>query len=434
MVESAAKEGDPAVFSLASLLWYPRLWPSQLGLPTLLIGLAGALQGVWSRRRLGHLPPGWAWLIGCALGGWLLTCLSPNKDARYITPLLPLLLLLLARGWWQLGLLCQQRLGGRASLILLASGLLASGGASAGERSRAIQRQQRSPLLPLVERLRQELGQAPSTVVVLPSAPDLNQHNLTSYGRLSGGQIEGRQIGKRAGEAELVAEQARWLVLATGDQGSRHRSVRELSTSLRGDPRFERLGQWPWSKRRQVELWRRLPQAPAQSFTPAFIRLARGLEEGPSGLVRLIAAIGPQHQLDAHFHYQQEVEAWAQRRLARDSSDRDALWSQAVLALLRNRPAAAIAGFRRLEQADPANPWPRAYRAVVHLVVWNPWQARAALAGAPSDPDSAAVLEGLEAGSALLSGDLGALPGLPQRLSRAIKAVEADLKPAGPPP
>ena len=33
------------------------------------------------------------------LSGWLLTTLSPNKDPRYLAPLLPLLALLLARSW-----------------------------------------------------------------------------------------------------------------------------------------------------------------------------------------------------------------------------------------------------------------------------------------------------------------------------------------------
>ena len=40
--ESAAREGDPGVFSLASWLWYPRLLPEQLGSVLLLVGLVGA--------------------------------------------------------------------------------------------------------------------------------------------------------------------------------------------------------------------------------------------------------------------------------------------------------------------------------------------------------------------------------------------------------
>ena len=37
MFESAAREGDPGVLSLASWLWYPRLLPEQLGSVLLLV-------------------------------------------------------------------------------------------------------------------------------------------------------------------------------------------------------------------------------------------------------------------------------------------------------------------------------------------------------------------------------------------------------------
>ena len=80
--------------------------------------LAAALVAAWRRRRalpaclrhpVRHLPPGWGWLIGCAVFGWLLTSLSPNKDARYIAPVLPLLVLVLTMGWWRIGLWLRRR-------------------------------------------------------------------------------------------------------------------------------------------------------------------------------------------------------------------------------------------------------------------------------------------------------------------------------------
>ena len=104
VLESAAAEGDPSLLSAASWLWYPRLWPAQLGL-ALPVGLAAALAAIWRRRRslpvlVRHprqvLGAGWPWLIGCAVSGLICTTLSPNKDARYIAPVLPLLLMLLA--------------------------------------------------------------------------------------------------------------------------------------------------------------------------------------------------------------------------------------------------------------------------------------------------------------------------------------------------
>ena len=36
----------------------------------------------------------------------------------------------------------------------------------------------------------------PATLIVVPSTPDLNQHNVSYYGRRNGGQLVGRQLGQ----------------------------------------------------------------------------------------------------------------------------------------------------------------------------------------------------------------------------------------------
>ena len=51
VLESGAAEGDPSPFSLASLFWYPKLWPAQLGGPMLTAGAAGAALAGWRRWR-----------------------------------------------------------------------------------------------------------------------------------------------------------------------------------------------------------------------------------------------------------------------------------------------------------------------------------------------------------------------------------------------
>ena len=88
--ESAAREGDPGVFSLASWLWYPRLLPEQLGSVLLVVGLSGLLLWCWQRRQP-STDHGWSWrwLLINLVAAWVLTTLSPNKGDRYITPLLP---------------------------------------------------------------------------------------------------------------------------------------------------------------------------------------------------------------------------------------------------------------------------------------------------------------------------------------------------------
>ena len=106
--ESAAREGDPGLLSLESWLWYPRLLPEQLGTVLLVVGVSGLL--LWWERfgALGDDGWSWRWLVINLLAAWLLTSLSPNKGDRYIAPLLPALLLLLSRGWWQWGMWLQQ--------------------------------------------------------------------------------------------------------------------------------------------------------------------------------------------------------------------------------------------------------------------------------------------------------------------------------------
>lgn len=441
VIESAAAEGDPSPLSLASLLWYPRLWPQQLGLPILLPALAGSLLALWQSRcwqgrgplmaRLRHpwraLPADWAWLVGCTLAGALATTLSPNKDARYIAPVLPLLMLLLARGWWQLGL-GLQRLGGPGlSAGLLGGGLLAVAGATAQGSLAAIERPEPSPIPAAIARLRAAVGEAPTTLMVMPGSPDLNEQTVSYYGRLGGGHIEARRLGLQRHEHPLVLERSNWILLASGDQGTNREPMRELSHKVRRDGRFTQVDRWPWSEGRSVQLWQRRGGA-APRFDSQFIALARGMERGPEGLATVFARIGPEHQLDGHFLYQQRVRAWARQQLQQHPDDRDALWSLALLATLNNRPVEAEGWYTRLGQLQPTNPWPAAYRAVVQLADWRPGAAVDGLDRAPAVVRRQPVVGALADLNGVLSGRLWRLGPLRQHLPPAIQEVVQRLK------
>ena len=87
--------------------------------------------------------------------------------------------------------------------------------------------------------------------------------------------------------------------------------------------------------------------------------------------------------------------------LAQDPDAVKPRWTLALLAVLENRPVQAAQQFEALQRLLPDNPWPAAYRSVVTLAGWNPWQAAVAADGAS---DSNPVLLGLGDLSGVLSG------------------------------
>ena len=431
VISSGAAEGDPGSLDPRSLIWYPRLWNAQLGAATLAGGLAGLGLLGWQQRGRWRQPwpPGWAWLLGVSLSGWLLTSLSPNKDERYIAPVLPLLLLLLTRGWWALGQWIAQRRSARWSQGALTLGLLSAAGIEASSRLAQLEPERPSNVVAAIQSVRERVGDTPTTLLITASSPDLNEHTLTLLGRQKGGQILARRLGRNPGEQDLALEQGEWWLIATGDQGTTRRSARALSRAVRRDGRYEQLQSWPWSRERRLELWRRKPSAPPpEPFDQRFIRLARGLDEGPQGLPRVFAAIGPWHLLDPRFTYQQRVSAWAQGQLQSDPADRDALWSLALLAVLQNRPGPADQWFARLEALEGPGSWPSAYRSLVQLAAWNSCGAARVADTAAADPSTGSVLLALrDLGRSLCLDPRGPVH-LQRSLPAAINTITRSLK------
>ncbi|MXX09659.1 MAG: phospholipid carrier-dependent glycosyltransferase [Synechococcus sp. SB0673_bin_10] len=441
VVVSGANEGDPPVFSTASLLYYPQLWWRQLGSVPCIGALLGLGLALWRGLRTRHfstipqipqpsLPAGWGWLLGCTVSGWLLTTMSPNKDARYIAPVLALLILWLSLGWLVLLSALQNWLGRWRAFVLLAVSMALATGHSTVGRVAAIHRAAGSgepPVVSLVTFLRQHTGHAPTTLLMAPGSADLNEHTGTYYGRLNGGQLLVRSLGDSPAHHPLVLNQAEWVALATGDQGHHRENVRRLSHRIRKDGRFQRVRQWPWSRGRSVELWQRRPDAARGTpFVRQFVVLAQGLAHGPQGLARFMEQIGPHHQLDGHLLYQQQVEAWANRRLAQHPQATDALWSLAALKILRQDAGAADHWLARLEAVLPDNPWPTTWRAAVLLIDWKPWAAREVAHAHPRFQDEP-LLKTVGELAAVAAGDLTHLPALHASWPRALEQVNGAL-------
>lgn len=368
--ESAAAEGDPTVFSALGLSWYLLKLPGQLGL--LSTGLGGLGLALLAHRRGGLRPinSAWMWILVSAAGGLILLTLSPNKDERYLAPLLPPLVLLLARGWEELWIR-------RRRLTFLGGGLMLL------ELPASLTIQQRPiaapPIATALAPLRQAGPEKPRSVVVVPDDRELNEHTVTSVGRRLGGALVARHLGARSRQdRHLLLQRADWILLSSSGRRKQRRENLLLSRELRGDGHFERLSRFQWNNDQDwLELWqRRTPAAPL--FASQFPDLALAASTGPQGLALLMARIGPEHQLDGHLLYQRDVRQQARARLRHHPDDRRALWSLAMLAVLSNQREEAARLFEQLGRLEPTNPWPGAYRSVVLLADWRTCSAATA--------------------------------------------------------
>ena len=423
-LESAAREGDPNATSLAGWLWYPRRLPQLVGTVPLVGGFAGAILALCRRFK----PTGdEAWLWGVLLSGWLLTTLSPNKDSRYLAPLLPLVALLLARGWLVLSAAVRPAL----RWPLIGGGLLLSMASTLHGRQQALLTAPPfpQPLPAIVAAVQDADPERLRTLIVVPSRPQLNQHSISYYGRRQGGGLVGRQLGSSRADIKPALDQAELVLLATGAQGSVRRSAARFSEAIRTSGLFQLQDSWPRPEGGTYELWVRSSTAPQPvPFEQRFPALAAGLAQGPAGLDPVFAAVGTEHQLDGHRRYQQQVSHEALKRLEADPHDEDALWSLALLAVLQNRPLEADQWFERLQQLDSSRPWPAAYRAVVLTAAGHLWHATA-VADAASRQTPSAVLMGLADLSAVLGAQLWRLPSALQTIPSAVTAVEEKLSP-----
>ena len=442
VIESAAREGDPGVLTLAGWLWYPRLIPDQIGWVLLVIGLSGLVLLLQQRRSGLVAPPrdgsdrsqAWIWLVGMLVLGWLFTNLSPNKDSRYIAPLLPPLLLLLSRGWLQWGLWIRGRWPVQARWLpgaALAIGGLAAASPAWIQQSARLQNRHQGPLESIVQRAGGGVpGVAPKTLIVVPSTPDLNQHNVSYYGRRNGGQLVGRQLGGSLDHVQPVLDYAELVLLAEGDQGSVRKAARRLDRAVREFGVFERVDTFSRPGGGSYSLWRRRADVPVSpGFDQRFPALASALEKGPSGLDPIFRSVAIEHMLDGHFLYKGPAREAALARLRADPGDRQARWTLALLAVLANRPTEASRQFAALEQVLPDNPWPSAFRAVVLLAGWNPSEAAAVASAANERQGDQPVLMGLDAAGSVLSGAIWRLPDAVDILPKAVRVIEQSLDP-----
>ena len=301
-IDSAIIEGDPPLNTLDAWVFYLKLLPSLVSYPLLLVGTVGLLL-YWKRsvilgewfvlggrlrqkidygglRKRGYrqaIYRRWwrslGWLAVFLVGGYLLSSLNVNKDDRYITPLLPVLAVVLAQGlvlfpdrlrglrWGAVGLSTLMMIFNLMPIESVPSFLSTT---SSDHAAPAVDWHHEAVIDEVIRTdpyLRTTLG-------VLPSLPSLNQHNLNYFGVLRNFQVYGRQVGTQLKQVEQDARSLPWFVAKSGDQGSIRQPLVQtaLQKTIFKNPDLQLKKTWSLPDQSTLYLYRR--QVPVLQVQP----------------------------------------------------------------------------------------------------------------------------------------------------------------------
>jgi 4-amino-4-deoxy-L-arabinose transferase-like glycosyltransferase len=263
-VDSAIAEGDPALNTIAAWTYYWKVLPEQVSWLLLLVPIVGLLlywnrQGAdeWRLPRLSPLHPisSLSWLLIFCVGAYLLCSLNINKDYRYVLPYLPVVALFLAYGitrwygiwgkrirWATIGL----------AVVLMFLNLFPVGGVVGNSIAQALSPDAQHhaylkieyPHRQVVDEIIQTAPDVSSTLGVLPSTPEINQHNLNYYGALQNFQVYGRQVGTVKKQVSQDARSLDWFLTKTGNQGSVPASQAQIVQLVESSSDFSLHKKW----------------------------------------------------------------------------------------------------------------------------------------------------------------------------------------------
>ena len=276
-IDSAIAEGDPALNTLHAWTYYSSVLPYLLSWCLLLVPLVGlilfALFKNKKKRPLSLSPHSpisskfkWTWLAIFLLGGYLLSSLNINKDARYILPLLPVLSVILALGLLSWHSYRQRYV--RWGTIILAVVLMwlnifpLGGDWLTAKLSPRVQNYPYTgkpfPHQDVVAEIIKTSPYLRSTLGVLPSTPEINQHNFSFYGGQYNFQVAGRQVGVRQEEVEQDARSLDWFITKTGDQGSIPEAQKAIVKLVEEEGDFTLHKSWQLPDNSDLRLYHRL--------------------------------------------------------------------------------------------------------------------------------------------------------------------------------
>ena len=440
--ESAAIEGDPSIFGFKSIFWYFPYLDNHFGSIILFTGLSGLIFAFLSFIRSSRVSLilvdlfdknnyKWTWIYFNLITCWTFTTLIPNKDERYIACAIPLIILLLALGFlkWSDWLDKYFKLKSYGLLLITPLSFIFSNSINKFNTLENIESKY-YPIKDIISIVRlDQTFDKKETVIVVPSTPDINQHNVSYFGRMQGGNILGRQLGQSLLHIEPVLKYSNWIILADGDQGSVSINSLALDKSIRDSSLFIKVREFPRENEGSYSLWKRSSSSLSQNeFHNRFFELANGMEQGPLGIKLIFDEIEIEHMLDGHFKYQSIVRDKALSKISSYPEDVDSLWSLSLLKILSNRPSEADIYLGNLEILLPDNPWPSAYRGIINLASWNPWKA-SSIADRAHKKNPNYFLKSLGDISAILRGAFWRMNSASKSVPNSIKSIDEALRP-----
>ncbi|MEG4488925.1 glycosyltransferase family 39 protein [Microcoleus sp. D2_18a_B4] len=276
-LDSAIAEGDPGINTIDAWIYYGQHLPEHISWPLLLIPLVGLIL-YWRRRQdsssILHLNS-CRWLAVFWVGAYLINSLNINKDDRYVIPYLPVLSIFLAYclTLWPSRWGRQIRWGtiGLAILAMLFH-MWPLGGAFGHSLVQIISPGNSNyPYLgkewPHREVIAEIIDREPylqSTLGVLPSTPEINQHNLNFYGALANFQVYGRQVGTNLKQVPQDVRSLSWFVTKSGPQGSIRERIKKAQnaavTAIEKGDKFQLEKTWLLPDYTNLNLYRKRVQ------------------------------------------------------------------------------------------------------------------------------------------------------------------------------
>ncbi len=206
------------------------------------------------------------WLMVFLIGGYFLSSLNINKDARYILPLLPVLSIILSASmikWQGIGR-TYLRVGtvALASLLMLLNLFPLGGTFITNILSPKVQHH---PYLGkpwyLEEVIAETVKTSPylrSNIGVLPSTPEINQHNISFYGSIPNFQVFGRQVGVQEKFVNQDVNSMDWFLSKTGYQGSIPEAQKTTVNLVENGGQFQLQNSWQLPDDSTLKLYHRL--------------------------------------------------------------------------------------------------------------------------------------------------------------------------------